>query len=131
MAVRNEISVLSPDSQIPPDSVLASRRARGTDSRDPLYSARGNGTTIPQPGDLDDDYTCVYDAWNPPSPRLRRPGRLVKGAEGETTIAKYEYDGLNRRTKSHIDSEARCHAFFSGSATDADSAGGEVAHRLA
>ncbi len=37
-----------------------------------------------------------YDAWN----------RLVEAKDGQTVIARYEYDGVNRRIKSHIDSGA-------------------------
>jgi len=44
-------------------------------------------TTIPQPADLTAGYTGTYDAWN----------RLVKLADGMTTVAEYEYDGQNRR----------------------------------
>ena len=37
----------------------------------------------------------TYDAWN----------RLVEVKDGSTNVvAKYEYDGLNRRIKKHIDS---------------------------
>jgi len=54
---------------------------------DPAYDAAGNMTTIPQPADLTAGYTGTYDAWN----------RLVKLADGMTTVAEYEYDGQNRR----------------------------------
>jgi len=54
---------------------------------DPAYDAAGNMTTIPQPADLTAGYTGTYDAWN----------RLVKLADGMTTVAEYEYDGENRR----------------------------------
>jgi len=63
---------------------------------DPVYSARGNMTTVPQPADLTDDYSCTYDAWN----------RLVEVKDGQRVHARYEYDGLNRRVKAHIDSDA-------------------------
>ncbi len=53
-------------------------------------------TTIPKPANLADGLTAIYDAWN----------RLVEVKDGQTVIARYEYDGLNRRITSHIDSGA-------------------------
>jgi RHS repeat-associated protein len=44
-------------------------------------------TTIPKPGAPANSYAGTYDAWN----------RLVKVADGSSTVAEYEYDGLNRR----------------------------------
>jgi RHS repeat-associated protein len=61
---------------------------------DPIHDARGNMTTIPQPGDLTATYTCTYDVWN----------RLVEvrlGGSGNV-VMKNEYDGLNRRVKQHV-----------------------------
>jgi len=72
--------------------------------------AAGNMTTIPQPDDAADDYTLSYDAWN----------RLVEVTDGETTIAKYEYDRLGRRVKKHYDSggaagiDKYVHYFYDG-----------------
>ena len=71
-----------------------------------MHSARGNMTTIPKPAALDESLTCKYDAWNPASPRLRRPSRLVEVKDDGTVIGVYEYDGLGRRTVSKIDSQA-------------------------
>ncbi len=51
------------------------------------HDATGNMITIPQPGSWSTSYTLAWDAWN----------RLVKVADGATTIAEYEYDGKNRR----------------------------------
>jgi len=73
--------------------MLTSRRAGGADSRDPLYSARGNATTIPQPDDPEETFTCVYDAWN----------RLVEVLDDSTPVARYRYDGLNRRVRKLTD----------------------------
>jgi len=73
--------------------MLTSRRARGTDSQHPLYSARGNATTIPQPNDPEQTFTCVYDAWN----------RLVEVLDDSTPVARYRYDGLNRRIRKLTD----------------------------
>ncbi len=53
----------------------------------PVYDKAGNMTSLPQPGDPENSFTLVYDAWN----------RLVRVAAGETTVAEYVYDGLNRR----------------------------------
>ena len=63
---------------------------------DPVQSARGTMTTVPKPTSLTNSYTCSYDSWN----------RLVEVKSGETTVAKYEYDGLNRRVKAWIDTAA-------------------------
>jgi len=60
------------------------------------YDAVGNMTSIPKPADLTDDLTCKYDAWN----------RLVEVTDGDNTIARYEYDGLGRRIKRHVDDSA-------------------------
>jgi YD repeat-containing protein len=51
---------------------------------------------VPAPADMTGHYDCTYDAWD----------RLVEVKDGETLIAKYEYDGLNRRVKKHFDSDA-------------------------
>jgi YD repeat-containing protein len=56
------------------------------------HDAAGNMTTIPQP-DGSGNYSLTYDAWN----------RLVKVADGMTTVATYEYDGLNRRIEADDD----------------------------
>jgi len=44
-------------------------------------------TTIPQPGSPTASYTATYDAWH----------RLVKLANGGTTVAEYEYDATKQR----------------------------------
>jgi len=63
---------------------------------DPDHDAHGNMNSVPQPMSMTDSYDCTYDAWN----------RLVEVKDGETSIAKYEYDGLNRRVKKCFDSDA-------------------------
>ena len=65
---------------------------------DPAHDARGNMTTVPKPSDLDlaGGFTCKYDSWN----------RLAEVKQGETVVAKYEYDALNRRVKKHIDTQS-------------------------
>ena len=63
---------------------------------DPAYEGGGNMTTIPKPADPTTALTAAYDPWN----------RLVEVTDGETVIATYEYDGLNRRIKKHIDTDA-------------------------
>ena len=71
----------------------------GTDWDDPVYDAAGNTVSIPWPTDLTLPHTCIYDAWN----RLAE----VQTDDGTPkTVAVYEYDGLNRRVKAHIDSDA-------------------------
>ena len=70
----------------------------GDDWVDPVHDAAGNMTTAPKPSSLTDGLTLKYDAWN----RLAE----VKDDEAEVTVANYEYDGLNRRIKKHIDSQS-------------------------
>lgn len=53
----------------------------------PSHDDAGNMTGIPKPSDLTSNYDATWDAWN----------RLVKLAESSSTVAEYEYDGLNRR----------------------------------
>ncbi len=62
----------------------------------PKYDARGNMIMVPKPTALTATYACKYDAWN----------RLVEVKSGETVVAKYEYDGTDRRIKAHIDTQA-------------------------
>ncbi len=80
----------------PVNEITAITAATGTDWADPVHDRNGNMTTIPKPAALADGLTATYDAWN----------RLVEVKDGATVIARYEYDGLNRRIKSHIDSGA-------------------------
>ena len=54
---------------------------------EPAYDSAGNMTTGPVPGNETASHSYTYDAWN----------RLVKVSSGETTVAEYRYDGLNRR----------------------------------
>jgi RHS repeat-associated protein len=63
---------------------------------DPAYDRNGNMTTIPKPANLTQGLTGKYDAWN----------RLVEVKDGTTVISTSEYDGLNRRIKHGIDSQA-------------------------
>jgi RHS repeat-associated protein len=51
------------------------------------HDAAGNMTAMPKSDDEGVGLTCTCDAWN----------RLVKVSQGSTTVAEYEYDGLNRR----------------------------------
>jgi YD repeat-containing protein len=55
-----------------------------------------NGVNGVTPGSgISGRLSCKYDAWN----------RLVVVKDGQTVVGKYEYDGLGRRTKKHIDSQ--------------------------
>ncbi len=80
----------------PVNEITAITATTGTDWADPEHDRNGNMTTIPELANLADDFTAIYDAWN----------RLVEVKDGQTVIARYEYDGLNRRIESHIDSGA-------------------------
>ena len=82
---------------------------QGTAWLTPDHDAAGNMTTVPKPSDLANGLTCTYDAWN----RLVQvedngPGTSSSSSSGETAvvIAKYEYDGLDRRIKKHVDSQS-------------------------
>jgi len=60
----------------------------------PIYSRAGNMTTMPQPASPASSYAATYDAWN----------RLVKIADGATTVSEYQYDAARRRVvqKSYV-----------------------------
>ena len=62
----------------------------------PVHDRAGNMTTVPKPSSLANGLTLKYDAWN----------RLAQVTDGETIVAKYEYDGDNRRITKHIDSQS-------------------------
>ncbi len=68
----------------------------GTAWIDPVHDKTGNMTTLPKPSNPSSGLTCKWDAWN----------HLVKVKDGATVVAKYEYDGLARRTKKHVDSKS-------------------------
>jgi YD repeat-containing protein len=80
----------------PVNEIIAITAVTGTDCADTMHDRAGNMTTIPKPANLADGLTAIYDAWN----------RLVEVKDGQTVMARYEYDGLNRRITSHIDSGA-------------------------
>lgn len=54
----------------------------------PTHDRNGNMTTIPQGSDPTAGYDCTWDAWN----------RLIEVKDGEITVTRHTYDGLNRRT---------------------------------
>ena len=62
----------------------------------PVNNRAGNITTISKPSSPSNGLTLKYDAWS----------RLVQVTDGETIVAKYKYDGDNRRIKKHIDSQS-------------------------
>ncbi|MBY0589562.1 RHS repeat-associated core domain-containing protein [bacterium] len=69
------------------------------------HDAAGNMTAMPKSDDEGVGLTCTYDAWN----------RLVKviNASDSTTVAEYEYDGLNRRiVKSNGTGTVKDHFYF-------------------
>ena len=68
----------------------------GTAWIDPVHDKAENMTTVPKPSSPASGLTCKWDAWN----------HLVEVKEGATVVAKYEYDGLARRVKKHVDSES-------------------------
>jgi RHS repeat-associated protein len=68
----------------------------------PKYDAAGNMTRLPQPNNPSAGYAATWDAWN----------RLVKLADGETTVAQYAYDPATRRTVATTPTEQR-HFYYS------------------
>ena len=74
----------------------------GTDWANVSHDANGNMTVVPQPNALGSSYDLTFDAWN----------RLVKVEDGATTVAEYEYDGLNRRITKDVSGTVR-HFFYS------------------
>jgi RHS repeat-associated protein len=68
----------------------------------PAHDRAGNMTAMPKPLEPTEGYTATYDAWN----------RLVQLNDGETIVAQYRYDGLNRRTTKTIDGTSR-HYYYS------------------
>ncbi len=68
----------------------------GTAWVDPVHDKAGNMTTLPKPSSPATGLTCTWDAWN----------RLVEVKEGATVVGRYEFDGLHRRVKSHVDSQS-------------------------
>ena len=49
--------------------------------------------SAPKPASLNSSLSLKFDAWN----------RVVEAKDGATVIGVYEYDGLNRRVKRHIE----------------------------
>jgi RHS repeat-associated protein len=68
----------------------------------PQYDAAGNMTRLPQPNNPSAGYAATWDAWN----------RLVKLADGDTTVAQYAYDPATRRVVAATSSEQR-HFYYS------------------
>jgi len=68
----------------------------GTAWATPVHDKAGNMTTVPKPSSPANGLTLKYDAWN----------RLVEVKDGATVVGKYEYDGLTRRVKRHLDSDS-------------------------
>ena len=62
----------------------------------PVHDRAGNMTSAPKPSSPTGSLTLTYDAWN----------RLVEAKDGQPVIGVYEYDGLHRRVKRHVDSQA-------------------------
>jgi RHS repeat-associated protein len=68
----------------------------GTAWATPAQDRNGNMTSVPKPASLASSLTLKWDAWN----------RLVEAKDGQTVIGVYEFDGLQRRVKRHVDSQA-------------------------
>lgn len=68
----------------------------GTAWATPVHDRAGNMTSIPKPSSLANSLSSKWDAWN----------RLIEAKDGATVIGSYEYDGLQRRVKRHVDSQA-------------------------
>ena len=59
------------------------------------HDAAGNMTKVPKPTSWTAHYDLKYDAWN----------RLTEVKDGASTVATYEYDGLNRRIVKTVGSD--------------------------
>jgi RHS repeat-associated protein len=68
----------------------------GTAWATPVHDRAGNMTSVPKPALLASSLSLKWDAWN----------RLVEARDGVTVIGVYEYDGLKRRVKRHVDSQS-------------------------
>ena len=68
----------------------------GTAWATPAQDRNGNMTSAPKPASLGSSLSLKWDAWN----------RLVEARDGQTVIGVYEFDGLQRRVKRHVDSQA-------------------------
>ena len=80
----------------PVNEITGITETAGTAWVDPVHDKAGNMTTLPKPSSLATGLTCKWDAWN----------RLVEVKQSATVIGRYEYDGLGRRAKSHVDSQS-------------------------
>jgi len=115
--VHNDVNEIDDDT----DAITEQSDPQQTQWPDPVWSARGNMTTMPKPADLDSSLTATYDAWN----RLvevkddgRTAGRSAWKNAGagilhaprrehhRRSIQKNIYDALGRRVKKHMDSAA-------------------------
>ena len=85
----------------PGNAITEQADPQQTQWADPVWDARGNMTTAPKPSDLTDTYACRYDAWN----------RLVEVKDGEATVARYAYDGLNHRVTKTVGATIQ-HAYY-------------------
>ena len=80
----------------PVNEITGITETAGTAWVDPVHDKAGNMTTLPKPSSLATGLTCKWDAWN----------RLVEVKQSATVVGRYEYDGLGRRAKSHVDSQS-------------------------
>ena len=87
------------------NEITAIAETVGDQWKDPAHDNNGNMTTIPQPKDLTKGYTATWDAWN-------RLVKLTNDADGDKTVAEFEYDGNNRRITKTVGSTVR-HFYYS------------------
>ena len=80
----------------PVNEISGISETTGTAWIDPVHDKAGNMTTLPKPSSPATGLTCTWDAWN----------RLVEVKQSATVMGRYEYDGVNRRVKSHVDSQS-------------------------
>jgi len=77
---------------------------------DPAHDLSGNMTTSATPGEEDVAHLLVYDAWNRLVEVIADDNGDGDQDGGEHTLAVYEYDGLKRRIKKHVDAWDRAEA---------------------
>jgi hypothetical protein len=95
----NEIGTISPDS--------------GPDWVDPQYDDAGNMKYGPKSGDETTGLHCVYDAWNRLVAVYEDDGDgLYEPGTGDTLVAQYKYDGMNRRIEKVVAGASDVHYYY-------------------
>jgi RHS repeat-associated protein len=79
------------------NSITLQSGGAGANWADPVHDLAGNMTSIPKPSSLTNSLTLKYDAWN------RLVSVIDPAVHASNPIAKFQYDGLNRRIVKTLD----------------------------